>query len=631
MKPAAKRFMVLVAFLVGIAAATAGSFYLSGVLFLLFNKQSPAPARLTSITTYWKAYKHEPKLAKKLKGSIAAAGVFCFLVVPFGIYFATRERRSINGNARFARWPEVEKAGLVLKGGEKAILIGKFRDKFVGVTAQEFCFLTAPTGGGKGVGSIIPNLLNWPDSVLCNDIKEDNWNLTAGYRAECGQRVYKFAPFDPEGRTHRFNVLGFLDPNSPQVVADVIGISTVFYPDSKTGDGSAQFFNDQARNLFLAFTLFLLDTPDRPRSVGEMVRQASGTPGMALKDHLTALLAKRATSSNPLRQECVDAFGRFLSTPDNTLGSILATFNAPLLLWADEMFDAATSASDFDFRNFRRKRISLYIHIPPKRIAAARLLINLMATQFVEQNMDVLPKNDKTIKYQALAVLDELPALGRVAKLVDAVAYLREYGVRLLSIGQSQSQYIEHYGEHAARTYRTNHSAKVLFTPQELPDAEEYSKLLGFYDEKSESKSRSSGGKGGSSGTNTSPAKRALLLPQELRQMPFEECILDYPGLQPVKLEKIIYWQDEIFTSRLRPAPIVKPLNLAIHRAKVKGAVRWLSSTDDPSLVTPEVLCGIGAPLPSIGQGTPAQIRDFVEAAFARFSVQPITNQMSAA
>ncbi len=58
--------------------------------------------------------------------------------------------------------------------------------------------LSAPTRSGKGVGVVIPNLLNWPDSVVVLDIKGENYDVTAGYRARHGQAVYAFSPFDEE-------------------------------------------------------------------------------------------------------------------------------------------------------------------------------------------------------------------------------------------------------------------------------------------------------------------------------------------------------------------------------------------------------------------------------------------------
>ena len=56
------------------------------------------------------------------------------------------------------------------------------------------CF--APTRSGKGVGLVAPSLLTWPGSAIVHDIKGENWQLTAGWRARFG-RVLLFDPTNP--------------------------------------------------------------------------------------------------------------------------------------------------------------------------------------------------------------------------------------------------------------------------------------------------------------------------------------------------------------------------------------------------------------------------------------------------
>lgn len=53
------------------------------------------------------------------------------------------------------------------------------------------CF--APTRSGKGVGLVVPTLLTWPGASIVHDIKGENWELTAGFRARFG-RVLLFDP-----------------------------------------------------------------------------------------------------------------------------------------------------------------------------------------------------------------------------------------------------------------------------------------------------------------------------------------------------------------------------------------------------------------------------------------------------
>ena len=89
-------------------------------------------------------------------------------------------------------------------------IYGKFggpRSRADYITSSEVphSLIAAPTGSGKGVGVVIPTLLTYPGSVICLDVKGENFAKTARRRASIGDKVYKFAPYDAEGRTHRYN------------------------------------------------------------------------------------------------------------------------------------------------------------------------------------------------------------------------------------------------------------------------------------------------------------------------------------------------------------------------------------------------------------------------------------------
>ena len=76
--------------------------------------------------------------------------------------------------------------------------------------------MAAPTRQGKGAGVVIPNLLNYPDSVVVLDIKLENYQLTSLFRQIHGQKVFLFNPFAEDGRTHRWNPM------------DAIGATRIF-------------------------------------------------------------------------------------------------------------------------------------------------------------------------------------------------------------------------------------------------------------------------------------------------------------------------------------------------------------------------------------------------------------------
>lgn len=549
--------------------------YLAGVVFLLLNKADPRQAHFTSIAQYWDLYADDARLRKKLELAIGVAGFGLLVLLPGVLVAAARPRRALHGDARFANTSEVDRAGLTGGGTQPGILVGRYRDRFLTLRGQLSVMLSAPTRSGKGVGVVIPNLLNWPHSVVVLDIKGENYDITAGYRATRGQAVYAFSPFDENARSHRWNPLTAVRASALHRVGDLLTIGQVFFPNDAAGTSSEAFFNDQARNLFLGLGLVLLETPDLPRTIGEMLRQSSGK-GRPLKDHLNDMITTRRDEGDPLSDECVDALQRLLSNSENTLSSVVATFNAPLTIFADAVVDAATSADDFRLDDVRRRLTSIYVRIPPNRLANARPLLTLFFSQLVNLNTQALPEQDATLKWQCLLVNDEFTAMGRVAVVTHTAAFLAGYNIRLLTVVQAMSQLDVVYGEKDARTFVTNHGLQILYAPREQRDAEEYSAMLGHFTERamSRGRSRSFSSHGHSTVSRSeSEQRRALLLPQEFKELGSERLVVIVENCKPILGEKIRYYRDRTFTSRLVAPPVVPRMDMDLHLARVQ--LRW--------------------------------------------------------
>ena len=598
---------------IGYAALTCAAVYLAGVLFLVLNKANPKQAQFTSIVHYWDLYADDAQLRKKLQLAIGVSGIGLLILLPAGLVAAARPRRALHGDARFASPAEVDRAGLTGSDGQPGILIGRHRGKFLSLPGQLSVMLSAPTRSGKGVGVVIPNLLNWPDSVVVLDIKGENYDITAGYRAAHGQAVYAFSPFDEDARSHRWNPLTAVRSSQLHRVGDLLTIGQVFFPNDGGGTSSEAFFNDQARNLFLGIGLVLLETPSLPRTIGEMLRQSSGK-GRSLKDHLSGLITQRREEGNPLSAECADALQRLLSNSENTLSSVVATFNAPLTIFADAVVDAATSADDFRLEDVRRRRMSVYVRIPPNRLANARPLLNLFFSQLVSLNTQALPEQDPTLKVQCLLVNDEFTAMGRVGVITSAAAFLAGYNLRLLTVVQAMSQFDAVYGDKEARTFATNHGLQILYAPREQRDADEYSAMLGHFTERATSRGRSRSFSGHGHSTisrNESEQRRALLLPQEFKELGGERLVVIFENCKPILGEKIRYYRDKAFTSRLRPAPAVPRMNMDLHLARVQE--RWRYADDElpaGQTLNLEALAHDQTLLPDSFEGPPDKIAD---------------------
>ncbi|MPW06409.1 TraM recognition domain-containing protein [Paraburkholderia sp. CNPSo 3155] len=463
----------------------------------------------------------------------------------------------------------------------RAIVVGIWRGRYLRFAGQQFVLLAAPARSGKGVGIVIPNLLSFPDSVVVLDIKQENYAASAGFRAAHGQDVYLFNPFAEDGRTHRYNPLSAISDGLFRV-GDILAIGYALYPPG----GHDDFWKDQARNLFLGIVLLLCEwrdarragrgtpIPDYPVTMGEVLRQSSGN-GMPVKTYLQRALVQHR---DLLSGQCVDALNRFLSNDDKVLASVLATFNAPLTIWANPMVDAATSANDFDLRDVRRRRMSVYIGITPDHLSEAALLVNLVFSQLVNLNTKQLPEADPTLKFQCLVLLDEMTSIGKIHIIARAVAYMAGYNLRLLSIVQSIAQLESVYGRADARTFITNHAMQILYAPREQKDANDYSEMLGTLTDQSRSVSRPSGffGSRGGPSESVSEQRRPLLLPQELKELGREKEIIVLENTKPILADRICYWRDPGFASRIVAAPSVPAMNLIHFTAVVERRLRDL-------------------------------------------------------
>ncbi|MGE0370948.1 MAG: type IV secretory system conjugative DNA transfer family protein [Gammaproteobacteria bacterium] len=613
--PTGRKVAASVFAVAGYTALCCAAVYLAGVLFLVLNKANPKQAQFASIVHYWDLYADDVQLRKKLQLAIGISGFGLLILLPAGLVAAARPRRALHGDARFASPAEVNRAGLTGGDGQPGILIGRHRGKFLALPGQLSVMLSAPTRSGKGVGVVIPNLLNWPDSVVVLDIKGENYDITAGYRAAHGQAVYAFSPFDEDARSHRWNPLTSVRSSPLHRVGDLLIIGQVFFPNDGGGTSSEAFFNDQARNLFLGLGLVLLETPALPRTIGEMLRQSSGK-GRSLKDHLSGLITQRREEGSPLSDECADALQRLLSNSENTLSSVVATFNAPLTIFADAVVDAATSADDFRLEDVRRCRMSVYVRIPPNRLANARPLLNLFFSQLVSLNTQALPEQDPTLNVQCLLVNDEFTAMGRVGVITNAAAFLAGYNLRLLTVVQAMSQLDAVYGDKEARTFATNHGLQILYAPREQRDADEYSAMLGHFTERATSRGRSRSFSGHGHSTvsrNESEQRRALLLPQEFKELGSERLVVIFENCKPILGEKIRYYRDKAFTSRLLPAPTVPRMNMDLHLARVQE--RWRYADDKLGLghsLDCEQLAYDMSRLPELVDGEPDQVAEGV-------------------
>ncbi|MFC1659075.1 type IV secretory system conjugative DNA transfer family protein [Pseudomonadota bacterium] len=487
-------------------------------------------------------------------------GIILFLLrAPIADFRPFKEKEATFGTAHWAAEREIRKAGLRAK---KGLLMGRFRGKFLIADGFQHSLLFAPTGSGKGVGFVIPNLLFWTDSVIVHDVKLENFGITSGYRKnKLKNKVFCWNPADPDGITHCYNPLDWISPKLGPMVDDVQKMGNFLLPEQ-------EFWQQEGRSLFVGVVLYLLSDKNRPTTLGEVVR-------ILRSDDVTYNLAVILdTMGNDIHPVSYMNIGSFLQKPDKERGSVLSTAASCLELWANPLVDQATAISHFNLRKFKKEKNTVYVGVTPDNIARLKPLLQVFYQQATSFFTAKLPQKDEP--YGVLMMMDEFPTLGKMEQFKVGIAYFRGYRVRLFLIIQDTEQLKASYEESGMNSFLANSTYRITFSANNVDTANLISNLLGnkTINQSTFSRPKYLDLNPGARTLNISETQRALLLPQEVIQLPRTDQIIVIESHSPIRCRKIVYYKDKFFTSKImKPTfvPTQEPYDRRKHEKKKKG------------------------------------------------------------
>ena len=498
-----------------------------------------------------------------------------FLVfVGFALHIGAKQakkQREIFGKAEWSGEAEIRKNGL---RDTKGIIVGKDnKGKFLIFGGQQFASVGAPTRSGKGVGIVIPNLLTWENSLIVLDVKQECFSITSKYREQgLGQKVFLFDPFS--FNTHRYNPLEYLDFNAPDIELQIQGLANSLYP---AGKGGKDFFILQAQAVFVSCVYLMgkLNQIDLLGSSFTLTSLAGALQGIKVQSwneekkcftadtyplQETVETAKRMGLLSDTIYAKFQSFFDQMEAKDQFTG-VKASFETPLKVFQDPLFEMATSTNDFDFRDLRKEKITIYIGITPENISTARPILNLMFSQLIYENIrQGLPDTNPDLKHGILMLMDEFTSIGFMEQYQVAIAYMAGYNIRSLIIYQNQTQLAENpplgYGDKGSQTLLENHSCNIIYRPKNPKTAEDISKRIGNITIINKNKSHSKGGTSISDNTT----QKALVLPQEIMDLKDDEEII-FCNSAKIKCKKAFFYNDPFFIDRLKlVSPSLKAL-----------------------------------------------------------------------
>ena len=507
------------------------------------------------------------------------------------VAFGVRPSLDSHGSAQWASLQSLQKNKLLgsvktVNGPIYAKTTGpKGRGRFI--TSQDIphAFIGAPTGSGKGVGVVIPTLLTYPGSVICLDVKGENFEKTSRQRKEMGDLVYKFAPFDEDERTHRFNPLDDVvaSPEKRRFAeAQRIAESLLFLPGE-----NVQGFMPSAKQILVATILVAIERESANLgAVYDLLSDTKHSDGEGQADF--ALLFKQLAHETAV-EEAKAIYTRMAGTDYKTVSAYMSVlFDGGLGQWAEHHVRRATEASDFSIAHLRRRPASIFIVVGPNDLQMLSPLIRMMFQQTVSILQRSEPGEDEP--YPVLLLMDEFPALGKMDSLSQGITTLRSYGGRMMIVAQSISNLKAAYGNDGAQNFLANCRLQLFMAPADAETPDYVSKSIGDFTRKSRSKSWQLNQFGSANISEREEGAR-LLRPEDLRRLSDDEVVLLIQGQNPVRANKVRYYEDrdlkKIFEAQNGPLP-EPPVATAAPRPQA-GANKAVAKTDE-SMIAVEAL-----------------------------------------
>ncbi|MGH1416128.1 MAG: type IV secretory system conjugative DNA transfer family protein [Pelagimonas sp.] len=469
-----------------------------------------------------------------------------------------------HGSARFANRKELKKLERSKGQDDVGLLIGRnpHTGRLLRYDGPAHLITLAPTRAGKGVGTVIPNLLAAERSVLVIDPKGENARIAGEARRRFGT-VHVLDPFEVSGHpSSAYNPLDRLTPDSLDLGEDAASLTEALVMDPP-GQVTEAHWNEEAKAILGGLIMFCVCHEDRERRSLATVREYLTLP----PDRLKALL-ELMQDSDEAGGLIARAANRFLGKADREAASVLSNAQRHTHFLDSPRIARCLARSDFAFSDLRHRITSVFLVLPPNRMDAYSRWLRLLVSQALqdiardaevsatlagpqnasEGHSERLRASNPTLG-PALFLLDEFAALGRLEAVERAMGLMAGYGLQLWPILQDMSQLKDLYGERAG-TFIANAGVQQVFGVNDFETAKWLSQMIGQETAGFQTDSFKPGD--GPSFSNNLTG-RDLLTPDEIMQLPPDRQLLRVQGQATAVAQKLRYYADPEFAGLFTP------------------------------------------------------------------------------
>jgi type IV secretion system protein VirD4 len=439
--------------------------------------------------------------------------------------------------------------------GPDGVVLGRFERTYLRHDGPEHVLCFAPTRSGKGVGLVIPSLLTWPGSAIVHDLKGENWQLTAGFRARHG-RVLLFDPTN--AKSSAYNPLlevrrGEWEVRDVQNIADIL-------VDPEGSLEKRNHWEKTSHALLVGAILHVLYAEEDKTLAG--VAAFLSDPKRPIETTLAAMMRTAHLGEAGVHPVVASAARELLNKSGNERSGVLSTAMSFLGLYRDPVVAEVTRCCDWRITDIvgGERATTLYLVVPPSDINRTKPLIRLILNQIGRRLTEDLQA--KAGRRRLLLMLDEFPALGRLDFFESALAFMAGYGIKSFLIAQSLNQIEKAYGPN--NSILDNCHVRVSFATNDERTAKRVSDALGTATEMKAMKNYAGSRLApwlGHLMVSRSETARPLLTPGEMMQLPPSDEIVMMSGLHPIRAKKARYYEDRRFQERIMAPPMLTKSN----------------------------------------------------------------------
>jgi type IV secretion system protein VirD4 len=293
----------------------------------------------------------------------------------------------------------------------------------------------APPGKGKTQCHILPTLASYQGPVIVLDIKGECYANTADWRRRNVGPVWRFNPVEPE-TSARYNPIAFVDDDPDEVWQSARFLAELLVLVRSQNDSTWESQGKDLLTLIIAYVTAMYEPHERT-----MVQVLDLVATIGLSDMLTMVSGPTSPFPGAMRRVAA-RFAQMASAAPKQFEGVLSGASQHLQVWEGPKVERTTAAADWKPEDFRGTPCpTLYLCIPPDAIETYAPVLRVIIGQHVRRLM----RNHDRSHAPILFLLDELPRLGKMDPIREALEVGRSYGIKLWMVAQYPEQLTQAY------------------------------------------------------------------------------------------------------------------------------------------------------------------------------------------